>query len=334
MKNLELYKQFKALSGATGEKNTFAVVPVIGTNHKLGSSKEGYPKFFVCTNNTSTATPNTALDILSVEYNLSCTFVNDDNVEQPHHYTVITLHSLEQALQEIFFDITIMMFSRMPEIPTKREIAIEVENMISIFTAITCPPRKKIQGLWTELLVIERSANAEILAKAWHEVPTAKYDFTIGRDKLEVKSTSSETRIHKFALDQLYPTSHSRVVVASAIVRESAQGPDGLSVWDLYNKICNRIDSVEIHMHMMKVITESMGSEVHRLNDVFFDYVVASDTLRFYDSNDIPKIDKSGVQLGVTGVAFRSDLTGAIDLQSPESTFKREGSQLYMSLFQ
>lgn len=71
----------------------------------------------------------------------------------------------------------IMMFDRMPEIPSKREIAIEVENLISIFSAMTCPPRKKIQGLWTELLVIEQSYKPEVLIKAWHESPTAKYDF-------------------------------------------------------------------------------------------------------------------------------------------------------------
>lgn len=38
-----------------------------------------------------------------------------------------------------------MMFGRMSEVPSKREIAIEVENLISIFSAMTCPPRKRFR---------------------------------------------------------------------------------------------------------------------------------------------------------------------------------------------
>lgn len=333
MQNKDLYEKFKALAMNPTEEKKFAVIPIMDTHHKLGISKEGYPKFFICTNDTALTTPNTTLDILSVEYNLSCTFVDDNDMKTPHHYSVITLRSVDITLQEVFFDIVIMMINRMSEIPSKREIAIEVENLTSIFSAITCPPRKKIQGLWTELLVIERSYMPETLIDAWHESPTAKYDFTMGRDKIEVKSTSSETRIHHFSLDQLCPSAHSRVVVASAIVRESAQSKDGLSVRDLYDKICNKVNSVDARMHMMKVIAETIGTDLHRLNDVFFDYVEACDTLRYYDFKDVPGVDKEGVHPGVTGVGFNSNLSGVLDIQSSDSDFKRGESPLYKSLY-
>lgn len=333
MQNKELYEKFKTIAKNTTGTKDFAVIPISDTHHKLGISKEGYPKFFVCTNDTASTTPNTTLDILSVEYNLSCTFVDDNDTQTPHHYTVITLRSVDSTLQEVFFDIVVMMFGRMSEIPSKREIAIEVENLISIFSAMTCPPRKKIQGLWTELLVIERSYMPEILINAWHESPTAKYDFTMGRDKVEVKSTSSETRIHHFSLEQLRPSAHSRVMVASAIVRESGQGNEGLSVRDLYDKICNRVNSIDARLHMIKVIAETIGTDMHRLNEVFFDYVEACDTLRYYDSNDIPGLDRDGIQPGVSGVGFNSDLSGVLDVNSPDSDFNRGESLLYKSLY-
>ena len=333
MKNKELYKRFMALAKNTTEDKKYEIIPILGTNHKLGVSKEGYPKFFVCTNGTASSTPNTTLDILSVEYNLSCTLVDDNDTKELCQYTVITLRSVEQTLQEDFFDIVIMMLGRITSIPSKREIAIEVENLIAIFSAMTCPPRKKIQGLWAELLVIERSYLPETLIMAWHESPTAKHDFTMGRDKIEVKSTSSETRIHHFSLDQLCPSSHSRVVVASTIVRESAQSSDGLSVRDLYDKICSRVNSIDARMHMMKVIAETIGSDIHRINDIFFDYVEACDTLRYYDSKNVPGVDKEGVDPGVTGVGFNSNLSGVLDIQSPNSAFNRGESLLYNSLY-
>ena len=173
----------------------------------------------------------------------------------------------------------------------------------------------------------------EILIKAWHNIPTAKYDFVMGRDKVEVKSTSSEIRKHHFSLDQLSPSQHSRVIIASAIVRESAQCKEGLSVRDLYNKISNKINSIDAQMHMMKVIAETIGTDIHRLNEIFFDYVEACDTLRFYDSKDIPGVDKTAVNPGVSSVGFDSDLSSVIDLQSAKSEFNRDNSPLFKSLF-
>lgn len=90
MQNKVLFEQFKALAKITTEDKNFAVIPIMDTNHKLGISKEGYPKFFVCTNDTVSSIPNTTLDILSVEYNLSCTFVDDNDTKTPHHYTILT----------------------------------------------------------------------------------------------------------------------------------------------------------------------------------------------------------------------------------------------------
>ncbi len=334
MQNEQLYEQFKDLTKDNGDnRDSTQVIPVMGTSHKLGASIEGYPKFFVCTNDAASATADTTLDILSVEYNQPATFINDENVKIPHHYTIITLRSADRTLQEVFFDIAVMMLKRMTAMPSKREIAIEVENMISIFSAMSCAPRKKIQGLWTELLVIERSYMPEILIKAWHESPTAKYDFSMGRDKVEVKSTSGETRIHHFSLDQLSPSVHSRVVVASAIVRETAQSSEGLSVHDLYNRICDRMNSVDAKMRMMKIIAETIGTDIHRLNEVFFDYATASDTLRFFNSRDIPGVDRETIRTGVTQVGFNSDLSGAVDIQSDNSNFVRGDSPLYKSLF-
>ena len=333
MQNIELYEQFKALAKNQKASNSFEVIPISNSYHKLGASKEGYPKFFICTSTAVSATPNTMLDILLVQYNLSCTFVDDNDVKIPHHFTVITLQSVDQKLQEVFFDIVVMMFGRMSEVPSKREIAIEVENLISIFSAMTCPPRKKIQGLWAELFVIERSSDPETLVKAWHDSPTSKYDFTMGRDKIEVKSTSSENRCHRFSLDQLCPSAHSRVLVASVKVRESAKGKEGLSVQNLYDRIVDKLDSSDAQMHLMKVIAETIGTDMYHLDEVFFDYVEACDTLRFYDSKDVPGVDKNGVQPGVSSVGFTSDLSGVTDIQSPNSDFVRGESLLYKSLY-
>ena len=333
MQRNELLEQLRALHNGNSEGGEFTVVPLDKMAHKAGISEEGYPKFFVCTNDTASSTKNTTLEILSVEYNLSCTFIDDNDISIPHFYTVITLRSLDTTLQSEFVDIILLMLQRLPEMPSKREISIEVENLISIFSAMTCPPRKQIQGLWAELLVIERSMVPEMVINAWHNTPTSKYDFTLGRDKVEVKSTSGEERKHHFSLDQLNPSRNSRLLIASVVVRESGHGNGGLSVRELYDKICTRVTSIDARMHLYQVIAETIGTDMHKLENVFFDYVEASDTLRFYDSNDVPGINKDGIMPGVSSVGFSSDLTGIIDVQDNESAFAVTDSPLFNSLF-
>ncbi len=333
MQKRELFEQIKVLRERQTKGSEYTVIPLEGMMHKVGVSVEGYPKFFVCTNDTVSSIQNTTLEILSVEYNLSCTFVDDNKSEVPHFYTVITLRSLDETLQSEFIDIVLLMLQRLPEMPSKREIAIEVENLISIFSAMVCPPRKQIQGLWAELLVIERSLLPETLINAWHDTPTSKYDFTLGRDKVEVKSTSGEERKHHFSLDQLNPSRNSRLLIASTIVRESGHGNGGISVRELYDKICERVTSVDARLHLFKVIAETIGTDLHKLENTFFDYVEASDTLRFYDANEVPGISKDGIMQGVSSVGFNSDLTGIIDVQSPESPFSVTDSPLFNSIF-
>lgn len=332
MHNRDIFEQFKALTQGGTDNQEFNVLSLPDMNHKLGVSAEGFPKFFVCTNDSVSSIHNTSLEILTVEYNLPCTFV-DDEISEPHHYTVITLRSLEQNLQAEFIDIVLMMLGRLVAMPSKREISIEVENLIYIFSAMTCPPKKQIQGLWAELLVIERSRFPETIINAWHSDPNAKYDFTLGRDKVEVKSTSGEERKHHFSLDQLNPSHHSRLLIASVIVRESGHGNGGMSVSELRDKICERVTNIDCRMHLYQVMAETIGTDMHKLEGVYFDYTEASDTLRYFDAREVPGIDKTLVSPGVTSVGFTSDLSGIVDVQDEESAFSCEDSPLFRSLF-
>ena len=225
------------------------------------------------------------------------------------------------------------MLGKIPAIPSKRELAIEVENLISIFSALSKPPRKKVQGLWAELLVIERSLHPETLISAWHSQANAKYDFTMGRDKIEVKSTSGEERIHHFSLDQLNPSPNSRLLIASVIVRESAQGSGGMSVRDIYNKICTKVSANNARLKLYSIMAECIGSDLTKIDSIFFDYVEASDTLAFFDANQVPHVEKNSIQPFVSDVSFSSNLTHLIDISNPQSIFDRSNSPLFKSLF-
>lgn len=327
----ELFTQFRSLTSRND--GTFDVLSLANMPHKLGKSAEAYPIFFVENNDSSGMTQNLTMELLSVQYNQNCTFIDESGVQHTdERYTVITLRTTEEALQTHFIDIFFMMLHKLPLCPSRRELSAEIEDLITIFSAVSRPPRKQIQGLWAELLVIEKSRFPETLISAWHSQPAAKYDFTLGRDKIEVKSTSSSDRKHHFSLDQLNPSPNSRLLIASSVVRESAHSATGISVIELYEKIRTKGISIQSQLRLYQIIADTIGSDFSKLNDMFFDYVEASDTLAFYDSNLIPHIRREDVPNLVTDVSFSCTISGIPSITEEGGIIDTSNSPLFNSL--
>lgn len=329
---MQIINEFHSLESTTYKDNTYNVISLFDLPHKLGASKEHYPMFFISTNNTPNNIPNTIRELLSVEYDMECTVneVNGNSILRK--FAIITLRSSDKHLQSYFIEIFAMMLMKMPQQPSKQELSIEIERLVTIFSALTATPRKKIQGLWAELLVIEKSRNPQTLINAWHSIPSSKYDFTLGRDKIEVKSTSSEERIHRFSLDQLNPSPSSRLLIASITVRESGKNLNGLSVRDLYDRICNRLQNIETKIRLYTIIAQTLGNDISKIDSIFFDYITASDTLAFYDYQTIPRILKQDVPSNISEVRFICNITKIKDITALNS-FEKNDSQLFNSLF-
>ena len=224
-----------------------------------------------------------------------------------------------------------MMLDSMPQKPTNLMLASKIESLLSIFSKMKRRPLHKLQGLWAELLLIEQSIAPTTVARAWHAQPDSKYDFTMGSDKIEVKSTQGENRIHRFSLDQLNPSPNSRLLICSTVVRESAKADNGLSVFDLYESISLKITDSDVRMHVNDVLVETLGSDFYEAQRKFFDYTEACDRMALYDYQDIPKIDRSIIPEHVTDVKFNADLTHLTDIR--EQGYAHEGSELFNALF-
>ena len=330
MENINLYKIFTDISDVANDGNHFKVTAITNTKHKIGKSDEGYPKFFVQCCDVNPHIHNSRAEVLSVEYNVDCSVIENEKETSDACFSIITLRSDDISLQRLFIEVFYLMIETLPDYPTNYDLSLKIEGLLSIFSALKRKPIHKIQGLWAELLVIERSKNPELMANAWHTIPAAKYDFTQGCDKIEVKSTSSEERIHKFSLDQLNPTESSNLLIASVIVRESAEDENGLSVMDLYDKICKRVSNIDARMHIYSVMVNTLGNEYDKAANVFFDYSQGKDSLQFFDYRDVPHIEKDDVPVFVTGVRFNSDLSHLKDAFS--KGYEYLNNQLYKIL--
>ena len=326
----ELFEEIQEFAAISNE-NRYRVVALPDQLHKLGCSEDGFPKFFLVTSDNTSMMHNLNAELLSVEYNMPCNIVEKDVQIDNQRFTIITLRSDNEQLQKMFVDVFMMMLSMMPKKPSNILIASKIESLLSIFSKLKRKPVHKLQGLWAELLVIERSKDSLTIAKAWHSQPESKYDFTMGRDKVEVKSTSSENRIHRFSLDQLNPSDSSRLLVCSTIVRESSKDENGLSVYDLYDSISMKISDSEVRLHVYDVMMETLGSDFYIARKKYFDYSEACDSLSLFVHTDIPKIEKSCIPELVSEVRFSADLSHLIDAR--DKGFDREDSSLFYALY-
>src|SRR5690606_18027920 len=185
-------------------------------NHKIGISQNGQPIFFIkCDNSAKINSLDTNLEFISVQFNRQCQLINSKGKKEEDIYTIISLKSDSDYLQEYFLKIVFVLIKNLSEKPLLKNLKIEIEKLINLFAKFSKPALKTIQGLWAELLIIEQSKNPDYLIQSWHSSTTDKYDFNDGNDKIEVKSTAKSRRIHNFSLEQLTPNLSSKLIVAS-----------------------------------------------------------------------------------------------------------------------
>lgn len=312
---LSIFKIFQDLKNEIPNKIdgfTIANLPKI-KNHKIGLSKDGLPLFFIkCENETNEKALDYNLESISIQFNKKCQLLSNDKKIADGVYTIIALKTDSVDLQEYFLNILYFVLLKLSVIAKLKELKIEVEKLISLFNKFSKLPTKTIQGLWAELLVIEKSSNPEYLIKAWHYSSTDKFDFNDGIDKIEVKSTAKSRRVHNFSIEQLNPNKNSKLIIASVFAVETGKGK---TIFDLVKMIDEKVKNEEVLYRINEVLLDTLGRDFEKSFEHYFDYQLAVDTLVFFDSELVPKIDSSSIRQEISNIHFDCDLSQIEELK-------------------
>lgn len=321
------YKVFLELLRRDSSSKEYVSVESVpfSNHHKIGISSEGYPIFFVKCDGLTKAI-NINLELISVFFSQECSIKENEN-NTTEIYTIVLLKTYNSDLQQYFTDVFSIILQQIESIPSERDLYREVKKVIDLFSSINKPPIKSIQGLWTELLVIEKSNNPEYLIKSWHISPSDKFDFNDGKDKIEVKSTSKSKRIHSFSIQQLNNNPSSDLLIASTFVIETGIGT---SILNLRDNIISMTSNLNVQLRINEIIYKTMGNEYEKLGDIFFDYQLASDSLSFYKVADIPRIQSNTIPFEVSNVTFDCDLTNTQNVLDKD--YDLQDSLLFKSL--
>jgi hypothetical protein len=295
-------------------------------NHKIGISEGGLPMFFIkCDDVSSIKTLDYNLEYISVQFNKKCQLLLNKKEIEKNIFTVISLKTDSVDLQEYFLDVVFLMVKKLSPNPKLKTLKVEVEKLINLFSKFSKPALKTIQGLWAELLVIEQAKNPDYLVKAWHSSATGKFDFNDGVDKIEVKSTAKSRRVHNFSIEQLNPNRNSNLIVASVFAVETGLGKN---IFDLIETIEQKLKDDTLVNRLNEIIIQTLGQDFEKSFEMFFDYQLAADTLAFYESEAVPKIEFTNIPLELSNIRFDSDLT---DVKPIKKIITK--SSLHKSLF-
>lgn len=321
----KIFQELKDESPTNGDSFVIASLPSM-KNHKIGITQNGQPIFFIkCDNTTKLKTLDTNLEFISVQFNRQCQLINQNKKTEEGIYTIILLKTDIEYLQEYFLKIVFVLIRNLADKPLLKDLKIEIDKLINLFSKFTKPPLKTIQGLWAELLIIEQSKNPDYLIQSWHNSSSDKYDFNDGIDKIEVKSTLKSRRIHSFSIEQLTPNKNSQLLIASIFTIETGTGTN---VSDLIEKIVNRIKDKNLSFRLNELAALTLGKDFEKSFEVFFDYQFALDSIQFYQSSDIPTIQQNNIPSNIMNVRFDCDLSNL-------KTLDKRGikSKLHNSLF-
>tara|TARA_B110000003_G_C16653014_1_gene535110 strand:+ start:5355 stop:6329 length:975 start_codon:yes stop_codon:yes gene_type:complete len=306
---MELFKRYKNLrKKGLAIDGSIHVDDIPGVdNHKIGISDSGYPIFFISTNDENKSALPINLKLIQVQFQKNCELILKSGDKKNGTYSVVTLKNNSEELTKYFISNLLYILTILGSTPTFNQIKNELNNLANLFQNLIKPPKSTIQGLWAELLIIEQSIDPSYLINCWHQKKSDLYDFNNGFDKLEVKSTSRSKRVHRFSLNQLQEVTNSLVIIGSVLTIETDKG---VSAEYLIHKIQERLNNSEQISKLQIIISETMGSQIERIYDTFFDYSHALSSIKFFNVKDVPKILNALVPQEISNVKLDSDLTG------------------------
>jgi hypothetical protein len=177
--------------------------------------------------------------------------------------------------------------------------------------ALEEPPRKEVLGLWGLLFIASAAAAPNIAVAAWHREPSERYDFVMGQERIEVKSSTGRIRRHRFALAQLQPPEGTTLCIASVLAEPSS---GGTSLRDLLQRLRARLSRhPDLLFRMEVIVARTLGQALAASLDEAFDEQLAGESLAFYPVMSIPKPTEA-MPHAVSDVRFTADLTDVAPL--------------------
>lgn len=290
------------------DKPVYAVLSVPGyESYFVGKDRDSYACLLIATDDrTERPQAPIRLESLDVQFELRCQFRKGNEPEREGAFTVIRCRSLERETVRYFLSICQTVLRMLGDKPLRRLVASAVHRLAAIFQRTQGAPSRTVYGLFGELYLIWRSENPIRSVSAWRIDESARFDFSDGDVRLDVKATGGRVRAHTFSYEQCNPPPGTFAIVASLFVERI---PGGVALRAVIDEIGASISAnADLVLKFHEAVTLTLGNNLNEALAMTFDVKLTDSSLRFFDLRDVPGIHGE-LPPGVSDVHFRSDLS-------------------------
>lgn len=313
---IELVRAFKALgSSAPTQSGPLRYQAIAVPPHgsvSLAKTAAGEAALLIHTTAAQEAVPPPLrLEHLTVQHGIAGV-VHTAQGKQQGTYSLVVLKGADGNLVEMFLRFAMAFANQLSAGPTPAEVAVLIQRLVALLQHLRKPNTKVIQGLWAELFVISTRRDPGRWVAGWHVDPMGLHDFMLGDLRVEVKSSATGERVHRFSHKQLCPPTGTEFYLASVLVERMAEG---MSVFDVAEDL-HRGLTPEQSLILDSGIAAALGSDHSKASEHRFDRSRAMDSLLFFPIAAIPRLGVD-VPPGVTDVSYTvrvADIEGVSDL--------------------
>jgi hypothetical protein len=294
------------LSNAAAASNSYAVAKLPDSpSFLVGRSNLGRPALLIRTTDATVLMP-LRLAGIEARYSARCSLL-EGMVERIERLSIIECLSVDPEMVALFSDWMQRLVGILGPAPAVPAVNDAIERLVAMFRALSLPALNDVTGVIGELCVIYAAANCSAAVRAWHAVPTERYDFVVSNLRMDAKATASAERVHSLSADQAAVPHGSVGVLASIMVRRAG---GGTTVAELVDRISTRLGAdadglFRLHERLALILRSALGPALeHR-----FDLEEALSSLQFFDLRQLPALRPPFPQ-HISDVRYRLDLRG------------------------
>jgi hypothetical protein len=160
-----------------------------------------------------------------------------------------------------------------------------------------------VTGLFGELVLIGSTHNPNVLIEHWHSNIDAYFDFSSEKQRIEVKTSRSNLRNHKFSSNQIGTELDQKTFIVSIILSLVEKGT---SLSDLVNEISDKV-TTENSIKLVNIVVGTLGTMPEMINEFKIDLIETIKSVRYIKASNIPRPQKSAGVISMNWISNLND---------------------------
>lgn len=190
--------------------------------------------------------------------------------------------------------------------PSASGVSDAIDQLAEIFRRLSQPSRRSTIGFIAELVFILSVDSQHEALQAWRQADDDRFDFIFEGFRVDLKATSSNSRVHFVTYEQCNPPDAVPTYFVSAQLALTGGGTSCAEIFERVLDACEGDASLELKVQSHMV--DCAEGRVEDLLESRFDFELAQASLTWFDASEVPAV-RGDLPGGVSSLRFASDFS-------------------------